>query len=93
MEREQSQEQTPGGSGAVSPATAVENTEMAQEHTVSDFGEVEAKRRAVAAERGGERESGDVASEQAYLRRDAQITDEMRDQRAKKANINNAVHD
>lgn len=84
---------TLGGSEALTPTTATENPQLPQDETVSAFGQLAEKRRALAAEDGGARESGDTRSESAYLRRDAEITEEVREQRAKKADVNNAVHD
>ena len=64
---------------AGSPGLAVENAELSQSReSVSDFGELDAKRRAVAAEAGGSYESGSVATQRAYEARDAQVTDEER---------------
>lgn len=84
---------TLGGDAALTPTTATENPQLPQDETVSAFGDIAQKKRAVAAEDVGARESGDTTSEGAYLRRDAQITDELREERAKQAGVNNAVHD
>lgn len=93
MQRSDEPHGTLGGDGPLTSTTAIENPQLPQDETVSAFGDIEQKKRALAAEDGGARESGDTATEGAYLRRDAEITDELREQRAKRADVNNAVHD
>lgn len=70
---------------------AVENAGLPQSETVSEFGDAGAKERAIAIERDRNAESGGVAEQQAYLAREAQISDADREQQAKDANISNEV--
>ena len=72
---------------------AVENPAIPDTETVSEFGETEAKRAAMAAEPGRDEESGSVAEQHAYLAREARITEEEREERAREADIHNAPHD
>jgi hypothetical protein len=67
-----------------------ENAEMSpNEEVVSDFGELAAKERAMQGEAGRDIESGSVAEQRAYLRREARIDDEERERRADAADIHN----
>lgn len=70
---------------------AVENADLPQSETVSEFGDVGAKEQAISVERGRIEESGGVAEQQAYLAREARISDADREQQAKDADIRNEV--
>lgn len=71
---------------------ATENPAMPQSETISEFGETAAKERQIAIERAEDPESGGVAEQRAYLRREAQIDAEERDERADRADIHNTPH-
>jgi hypothetical protein len=71
---------------------ATENAAMPQSETISEFGETAAKEREIAIERAEDPESGGVAEQRTYLRREAEIDAEERDQRADRADIHNAPH-
>ena len=68
---------------------ATENPAMPQDETVSEFGETAAKERLVAAESADDEESGGVREQRAYLRREEQISEEEREERADRADIHN----
>jgi hypothetical protein len=68
---------------------ASENPEMPESETISEFGELAAKKRAIAIERDEDPESGGVAEQRAYLRREARIDKAEREDRADRADIHN----
>jgi len=72
---------------------ATENAAMAEDTIVSDFGQTEAKRAALAAEAAREDESGGVTTQRAFVAREARVTDAMREQRAKDADVNTTGDD
>src|SRR5215203_4376603 len=73
---------------------ATENAEMSpDQEAISDFGDLPAKERAVAADRADDLESGGVREQQAYLRWEARVDAEERDYRAERADIHNTPHD
>jgi hypothetical protein len=59
---------------------ATENQAMPQDEGVSESGETRAKEREVAREAERDEESGGVAEQQAYLRREARIGEEEREE-------------
>jgi hypothetical protein len=61
-----------------SPPLASENPAMPESETVSEFGDVAAKEREVAIESANDPESGGVAEQEAYLKREAAIEAEER---------------
>jgi hypothetical protein len=71
---------------------ATENAAMPQSDTVSEFGETAAKQRAVAIESAEDPESGGVTEQRDYLRREARIDAEEREERADQADIHNTPH-
>jgi hypothetical protein len=58
---------------------ATENPAMPQSETISEFGDTAAKERAIAIESAEDPESGGIAEQRAYLRREAQIDKEERE--------------
>jgi hypothetical protein len=60
---------------------AVENAALPESETISEFGEVEAKAREVAIESATDPESGGVAEQRAYLRWEARVDEEEREDR------------
>ena len=78
------------GSGRRDRPLATENAAMPQSETISEFGELAAKERAIGIERAEDLESGGGAEQRAYLRREARIDDEEREQRADLADIHNS---
>lgn len=73
---------------------ATENQEMSvNREEISEPGSTAAKERAVAIESANDPESGGVAEQRAYLRREAEITDEERERRADAADIHNTPND
>lgn len=68
---------------------ATENAAMPESETVSEFGELAAKERQVAIESAEDLESGGVAEQRAYLRREARIDAEEREDRAERADVHN----
>ena len=68
---------------------ATENPAMPRDETVSGFGETRAKERQIALEQARDPESGGVAEQRAYLRREARIGEEEREERADRADIHN----
>ncbi len=71
------------------PPLATENAAMPQDETVSEFGQLGAKEREIAREAARDPESGGVAEQGAYLRREARIGEEEREERAERADIHN----
>jgi hypothetical protein len=57
---------------------ATENAAMPQDETVSEFGETRAKEREIAREEARDEESGGIAEQRAYLRREERISEEER---------------
>ena len=72
---------------------ATENAAMPPSETISQFGETAAKEREIAIERAEDPESGGVAEQRAYLRREAAIDAEEREEHADRADIHNTPHD
>jgi hypothetical protein len=68
---------------------ATENAAMPQDEGISEFGELRAKERLVAANAAEDTESGGVAEQRAYLRREERISEEERRERADKADMHN----
>jgi len=68
---------------------ATENAAMPQDRDISEFGDLRAKERLVAANEAEDTESGGVAEQRAYLRREERISEEERRERAGKADIHN----
>ena len=68
---------------------ATENPAMARDETVSEFGQLGAKERQIAREAARDPESGGVAEQRAYLRREAEIGEGEREERAERADIHN----
>jgi hypothetical protein len=60
---------------------ATENPAMPEDETVSEFGQVGAKEREIALEAARDEESGGIAEQRAYLRREARIDEEERAER------------
>jgi len=74
---------------AESQPVATENPAMPGDETVSEFGQLGAKERQIAREAARDSESGGVAEQRAYLRREARIGEEEREERAERADIHN----
>lgn len=63
------------------PPLASENPAMPESETISEFGDFAAKKREVAIESANDPESGGVAEQEAYLKREAEIEEERREKR------------